>query len=153
MSSSPPSDLGRHARRPDVAVRVTRLALRCGQGRAKLSFTLAAGKNAARLKTITIALPKGLGFSRSKKDLAKGSPSRLAAYAQVHREGQPRELTVTLKPPTSSAQVTISSPAITVSGTLAKKVKDGKVKTLSVLVTVFDTDHRTTGVTLKLRAT
>jgi hypothetical protein len=96
-------------------------------------------------------LPKGLGFSSSKNlstgIVVKAGRRSLKFTANVSHG----KLTITLKTPASSAQVTISSPAITVSKTLAKNVKTGKVKTLSVLVTATSTSHATTRLTLRLR--
>jgi hypothetical protein len=121
--------------------------------RAKLSFTLAVATNAAGLKTITIAMPKGLVLSRSSRDLAKGVlvRARGRTLKSIEKVGHGR-LAITLRAPTSSAQVTISSPAITVSATLAKNVKAGKVKVLSVPVAATDTGHATTSMTLMLAA-
>jgi hypothetical protein len=123
------------------------------KGKAKLSFALAAGKN-ARLKTVTIALPNGLAFSSSQKNLANGilvkAGAKLLKFAAKVAHGR---LTITLKTSVSSAQFTLSSPAIAVSKTLAKQVKGKKVKTLSVLVTATDTHHTTTRTTLKLKPT
>ena len=117
---------------------------------AKLSFTLASGKNAAALKTITLALSKGLGFSTSRKNLVNGiavktGGKRLKFTAKVSHG----KLTITLKTPASRVQVTIASPAITVSKTLAGNAKHHKIRTLQVLMTATDTSHTTTRITLK----
>ncbi len=122
-------------------------------GRAKLSLTLTAAKNTAALRTITIALPSGLGFSSTKKNLSAGVHVRARARtlkfsAKVSRG----KLTITLKAPVASVQLTISSPAITVARTLAKRVKSRKVKTLSVLVTATNTSHVVARIALKLKA-
>ena len=124
-----------------------------GKRRAKLSFTLTVATNAAALKTITIAMPKGLVLSRSSRDLVKGVlvTARGRTLKSTEKVGHGK-LAITLKTPASSAQVTISSPAITVSATLAKMVKTGKVKVLSVLVAATDTGHATTSMTLVLAA-
>jgi hypothetical protein len=125
-----------------------------GKGRPKLRFTLTSGTKAAKLRAITIALPRGMGFSSSKKNLARGILVKAGSRTQKFTAKVSRgKLLITLNTPASTAQVTISSPAITVSTALAKKVQSRKVKTLSVLLTVTTTRHTTTPITLKLRVT
>jgi WD40-like Beta Propeller Repeat len=125
-----------------------------GKRKAKLGFTLTVGRNAPAIKAIAIGLPKGLGFSSSKKNLAKGinvkgsGAKKLKFTAKVSRG----KLTITLKTAASNVRATISNPAIGVSRALAGNVKRRKVKTLHVTVTAADTGHRTTRLTLKLRA-
>jgi hypothetical protein len=125
-----------------------------GKRKAKLRFTLTAGRNAPAIKAVTIALPTGLGFSTSKKNLANGinvkSPgAKKLNFTVKISHGR---LTITLKTAASSVQVTISNPAINVSKTLAGKVEHHKVKTVPVTVTAADTGHKTTRLTLKPRA-
>jgi Tol biopolymer transport system component len=124
-----------------------------GKRRAKLGFTLTVGRNAAAIKVITIGLPKGLGFSTSKKNLAKAINVKSAGARKLKftAEAGHGKLTITLKTAASNARVTISSPAISVSGALAGSVKHHKVKTLQVTLSAADTGHRTTRLTLKLR--
>jgi len=123
-----------------------------GKRKAKLGFTLTVGRNAPAIKAITIGLPRGLGFSSSKKNLAKainvkGSGAKKLKFTAKASHGK---LTITLKTAASTARVTISSPAITVSRALAGNVKHHKVKTLQVTLSAADTGHRTTRLTLKL---
>jgi hypothetical protein len=125
-----------------------------GKRKAKLGFTLTVGRNAPAIKAIAIGLPKGLGFSSSKKNLAKGinvkgsGAKKLKFTAKVSRG----KLTITLKTAASNAGVTISNPEIGVSKALAGNVKRHKVKALHVTVAATDSGHRTTRLTLKLRA-
>jgi hypothetical protein len=123
-----------------------------GNRKAKLGFTLTVSRNAPAIKAITIGLPKGLGFSGSKKKIAKGinvkgSGAKKLKFTAKAGHGK---LTIMLKTAASNARVTISSPAITVSKALAGNVKHHKVKTLRVTVTAADTAHRTTRLALKL---
>jgi hypothetical protein len=125
-----------------------------GKRKAKLGFTLTVGRNAPAINTVTIALPTGLGFSTSKKNLANGinvkSPgAKKLNFTVKISHGR---LTITLKTAASSVQVTISNPAINVSKTLAANVEHHKGKTLQVTVTAADTRHQTTRLTLKARA-
>jgi hypothetical protein len=125
-----------------------------GKREAKLGFTLTVGTNAAAIKAITIGLPKGLGFSTSKKNLAKGISVKSSGAKKLKSTAKLSHgtLTITLRTAASSVQATVSSPAITVSRTLAANVKHHKVATLQVTVTATDTGHRTTRLTLKARA-
>jgi Tol biopolymer transport system component len=121
---------------------------------AKLRFALSVSGNAPAIKTITIALPKGLGFSTSKKRLpkeinVKGSSGKKLKFTAKVSHGK---LTITLRTAASSLQTTIVSPAINVSKTLADKVKHHKIKTLRVAVTAVDAGHTTNRLTLKLTA-
>jgi WD40-like Beta Propeller Repeat len=120
--------------------------------KAKLGFTLTVSRDAPAINAITIGLPKGLGFSGSRKNLAKGinvkgsGAQKLTFTAKVSHG----RLTITLKAVASSVRVTISSPAIDVSRALATNVTHHKVKSLQVTVTAADTGHRSTRLTLKL---
>jgi hypothetical protein len=123
-----------------------------GKRKAKLGFTLTVSRNAPAIKAITIGLPKGLGFSTSKKNLAKGitvtgsGAKRLKFTAKVSHG----KLTLTLTTAASSARVTISGPATSVSRALAGNVEHHKVKTLRVTLAAADTGHGTTRFTLNL---
>jgi hypothetical protein len=125
-----------------------------GKRKAKLGFTLTAGTNAPAIKAITIGLPKGLGFSTSKKNLAKGVNVKSSGAKRLNFIAKLRHgtLMITLSTAAASVQATISSPAITVSRTLAANVEHHKVPTLLVTVTATDTGNRTTRLTLKARA-
>jgi hypothetical protein len=123
-----------------------------GRRKAKLAFTLTVGRNAPAIKAIAIGLPAGLGFSASKKNLAKGINVKGAGARRLKftRKVSHGKLTITLKTAASNARVTISNPAISVSRTLAGNVKHHKVKALHVTVAATDSGHRTTRLTLKL---
>jgi hypothetical protein len=73
---------------------------------------------------------------------------RLTFAANV-RHGK---LVITLKTAALSVQITIASPAISVSRTLADKIRAGKDKTLQLHVTAMATNNSTTKVTISLRA-
>jgi hypothetical protein len=123
-----------------------------GRRKAKLGFTLTVSRDAPPINAMTIGLPKGLGFSGSRKNLAnginvKGSGAQKLKFTAKVSHGK---LTITLKAVASSVRVTISSPAIGVSRALAANVTHHKVKSLHVTVTAADTGHRSTRLTLKL---
>ena len=126
----------------------------------KLAFTVAAGKNAPALKTIAVSLPGGLSFSSKKKSLAhditlKGANGKRLKFTAKLSHGV---LTFTLGAAAAKAQVTIASPELSASKSLAKKVKKSKagkrhkpVK-LSFKLAATDAHHTTTRLTLKLSA-
>jgi hypothetical protein len=121
--------------------------------KAKLSFTLTAGNRAAAIKALSVALPAGMAFSGSRKQLAKGivvktSGRRLNATAKVS-DGT---LTIKLNAAARSVQVTIVRPAITTSTRLASKVKTRHVRTLQIRVTATDMRHETAHLTLNSAA-
>jgi WD40-like Beta Propeller Repeat len=124
-----------------------------GKRKPKLGFTLTVSRGAPAIKTMTIGLPKGLGFSGSRKSLArgltlKGSGAQRLKYTAKVGHGK---LTITLNAVASSVRVTISSPVLGVSRALAASVAHHKVKSLQVTVTAADAGHRSTRLTLKLR--
>jgi Pro-kumamolisin, activation domain/Putative Ig domain/Subtilase family len=114
--------------------------------KAKLKFTVTAGGNAPAFKSIALKLPGGLNFSHSSKTLLKGilvkgaSGKKVKVKVKVHNG----ILAITLAKSVRKATFTITSPAISVSGNLASKVKHRKVKALNVAVTVTDISHRVT---------
>jgi hypothetical protein len=118
----------------------------------KLSLTLTEGNGAAALKTIVIALPRGLAFATAKRRLAKGvavkslGAKKLEFTATVKRG----KLTISLKTGEPGVRVTVASPAIAISRALARKVKHKSVKSLAVIVTVTATDRRSTAISLEL---
>jgi hypothetical protein len=133
---------------------VSRAALSgVAKGRATLSFTLTAEHGTAALDTITISLPRGLGFSRSKKSLARGIVVKAGGrQLRFTTNGNGGRLTITLLTPRPHVRFTLATPAISPSRTLAKNAEAGKVKKLRVGLTATDTDGASTRITLKLGA-
>jgi hypothetical protein len=122
--------------------------------KAKLSFTLTAGKGAAAIETLIVTLPRGMTFSRSKQQLAR--------WIAVEASGRPLRLTskvsdgklaIRLHVPAHRVQVTIVRPAIKTSTALAHKIKMRRVTTLQIPVTAIDMRHDATHITLSLGAT
>jgi hypothetical protein len=114
--------------------------------KAKLRFTVSAGGNAPAFKSIAVKLPGGLNFSHSSKTLLKGIIVKGANGKKVKVKVKVSKgiLAITLAKSVRKATFTITSPAISVSGKLASKVKHRKVKALNVAVTVTDISHRVT---------
>jgi hypothetical protein len=120
--------------------------------RAKLRFTLVAGASSTSIATILVSLPRGLSFSRSGKALSRAivitsaTGKKLKLAAKVHAG----TLTITLKTAASKATITIGSPAISVTKSLARSAEHGQAKTLIVLVGATEAGQQTTRLPLKL---
>jgi hypothetical protein len=120
--------------------------------RARLAFTITAGSNAPKVKAITVTLPKGLAFSKSKKRLAKGITVKSTSSKKVKFKVTIKKnmATITLTTAATAAKLGLAYPAVTVTAKEAAGVKHHKIKTLKLAVTVTDAArHRTT---LALRA-
>jgi kumamolisin len=116
----------------------------------KLSVTFEAGTNAPALKSVSVTLPNGLSFANKAKSLAKGigvkdGGKKVKFKAKVQRG----RLTITFKTSQRTATITIGKPAISVSRSLASKVKHHKIKRLSVGLRATDTANTTTKISIK----
>jgi hypothetical protein len=111
-------------------------------GKAKLKFSLAAGKNAPLIKSFNVKLPKGLSF------ISKGLKKGLKVSGKYTAKISGGQLVVTLKTAESSVSVTVSSKALSVSKALSASVKKKKTKTLNASVGVTDAKGKTTSLTL-----
>ena len=124
------------------------------KGKAKLSFKLAAGSFAPPIKSFSVSLPSGVSFAMKTKTLGKGivlegDSGQRAKYGLKLSHGV---LTITIKSTQTELSFSIAPPATLVSGSLAAKVKDGKVKKLSVIVKVVNSSRATTRMVLELKA-
>jgi len=119
-----------------------------GKSKPKLSFTVTAG---AGLEKLVVALPSGLRFSTKAKNLAKGIAVSGGKHVKFTLKASRSKLTISLKGAPTSLKVTIGAKAITVSSSLAKKVKHKKVKRLDVVVNATDSTHATTRLVLKIK--
>lgn len=123
-------------------------------GRPKLSLRLSTRKGAAPIRKITISVPSIISFSTSREMLVKGIIVQLGKKKlKFTAKASHYKLTIILKTPASGFQITVKSPAITVSKALARSIDAGKRKTLKVVITATNTSHSSTLITLKLRAT
>jgi hypothetical protein len=137
----------RSVRAPRASVSVV------GKGKAKLSFTLTAGKSPAAIKTLILTLPRGITFSTSKRHLVKGivveaRSKRRRLTARLSRG----KLTIKLRTSARMVRVTIASPAVTVRKTLAHKLKRDHVKTYQIFVTATNISHNTKRMVLRFNA-
>ena len=101
-------------------------------GRPSLTFKLAHGSNAPKLKTVTVSLPRGLSFApkRPVKGISVGGAHTLRIAG--------RKLTITLKRPAFAVSVRIASSALVESKQLQRQVqmhKDNPTRQLRFKVT------------------
>ncbi len=137
-------------------------------GHPGLRFTVAHGKGAPNVSSVSVGLPAGLKFSSAgivttktcttkggKKKcttttLTKGLGIKGATAKSVALKGG--KLLITLKKAAGKFTISLSGPVLTESGSLQTKVKKHKVKTLTVTLKVTDAKHTSTTVPLKLNA-
>ena len=117
--------------------------LKTGSG--KLSFTLAAGKNAPKLVSFTVGLPSGLSFNS--KTLAKDVSVSGGKVKSVKLSGG--KLVVTLT--SAASQLKVTAKSLKVSSALQKKVKDKKVKSLTVKISAKDSSGKSTALSLTVK--
>jgi subtilase family serine protease len=113
-----------------------------GQGRPKLTFTVDQGKYAPALKSVSVSLPKGLSFDKSKKTLGRGilikHNGQRVKFSELVKHGV---LTITFKTTQTSASLTLSRPTITITKSEALRIKRHKVKKLILRLTTTDAGH------------
>jgi subtilase family serine protease len=130
---------------------VTRVSLSSvGASRPTLSFTVAAGRNEPALKTISIVLPRGLHFTKSRSTVSVTGPrgKHLRFTASLKDGG----LVVTLRTATPQARITISSPRLAASGSLTAALARHQTTRVTLTVRVTDAVKLTTRLTAKTRA-
>jgi hypothetical protein len=93
-------------------------------------------------------------FSKSNKSLLKGIVVRDAGHKRIKLKAKIHDdvLTITLPEPIRMGQFSVSAPAMTVTPSLAENVKRHSIKSLSLAITVTDTTHTTTRLTLRPKA-
>jgi len=120
-----------------------------GTGRPRLAFTVTAGRDAPGLKTISITLPRGLHFSKSRPTVtvtgAKGRHLRFTATLQHVA------LVITVRSATSQLHVTVSSPRLAASGSLTAAIARHRTSRLALTLRVTDADKLMTRLTAKTR--
>ena len=121
-----------------------------GSSRPTLSFTVAAGRNEPALKSISIVLPRGLHFTRSRSTVSVTGPrgKHLRFTASLKDGG----LVVTLRTATPQARITISSPRLAASGSLTAALARHQTTRVTLTVRVTDAVKLTTRLTGKTKA-
>ena len=119
-----------------------------GVARPRLSFALAAGRGAPPLKTVGVALPQGLSFSRSSARITvTGRGGRHLAFSAGLEHGT---LVLTLHSAASQVRVTIAYPRIQASSSLTAQVAGQRASRITLTVEPTDGLKRTTRLTARL---
>jgi subtilase family serine protease len=122
---------------------------RVGASRPTLTFTATAGRNEPALKSISIVLPRGLHFTKSRSTVSVTGPKgkHLKFTASLAKGG----LVITLRTATSQMRVTIASPRLAASGSLTAALARHQPRRVTLTVRVTDADRLTTKLTLKTK--
>jgi hypothetical protein len=117
-----------------------------------IRFTANEGTGAPPIKRIALTLPRGLALSSTKGVTVRNARGRAVRFRAAARRGV---LTITLSAATAHAAISIGPRAITVSASLAKRVRTElrrkQVAALRFGVRVTDSAKLTTGLALKLK--
>ncbi len=115
----------------------------------RLSFIVAAGRDAPSIKSVNITLPRGLHFTKSRATVtvtgAKGK--HLKFTARLVRGA----LVLTLKTASPQVHVTISSPRLAASGSLTAALASHHTERVTVTVRTTDAGKLTTRLSKKLK--
>lgn len=121
------------------------------RGHPSLGFKLTTAKGQPKLTALTVALPKGLSFTRHrvhKKLTVTGITVKGAKVKTLSLSGG--RLHITLRKAVAGLTVTIGSTALKESGALRSRAQHGKVKSLKLTVTTLNTKHKKSTVSLKI---
>ncbi|HEX4282183.1 MAG TPA: putative Ig domain-containing protein, partial [Solirubrobacteraceae bacterium] len=120
-----------------------------GAGRPRMSFTVAAGRDEPGLKTVSVTLPRGLHFSKSRATVtvtgAKGQHLRFTTSLQH------ASLVITMRTAALQLRVTVSSPRLAASTGLTAAIARHQSSRLTLTVRLTDAGKLTTRLTSKTR--
>jgi hypothetical protein len=122
---------------------------RVGAARPQLSFMLTAGRDAPKLKTVTVTLPRGLRFTNSRATVSvTGRGNRRIRYSVSLQHG-----TLVLKLTTAAQQVhvTISYPRLQAGGSLVSALARHHASRVSLTVRATDAFKLTTRLTTRVK--
>ena len=120
-----------------------------GAGRPKLSFTIAAGRDAPKIQTLTVALPRGLSFSKSRASVTlSGLKVKHLRFTASLQRGT---LVLKLKTAAQQVRVTISYPRLRAGGSLAAELARHRSTRVTITVHVTDAAKLATKLTSKVR--
>jgi subtilase family serine protease len=129
---------------------LTRVSVsRVGASRPTLSFTATAGRDEPALKTISIVLPRGLHFTKSRSTVSVTGPR--GKHLRFKASLQHDALVLTLGTPSSQVRVTISSPRLAASGSLTAALARHQAPRVTLTVRVTDAAKLTTRLTGKTK--
>ena len=120
-----------------------------GATRPKLSFTVSAGREAPKLQTLTVTLPSGLSFSRSRAMITiSGLRVKHLRFTASLQRGT---LVLKLKTAAQQVRVTISYPRLKSGGSLAAQVARHSGGPITITVHVTDASRLNTKLTSKIK--
>lgn len=120
-----------------------------GASKPKLSFTVTAGRDAPKLQTITVALPRGLSFSRSRATITvSGLKVKHLRFTAKLQHGT---LVLKLKSAAQQVHVTISHPRLKAGGSLVAKTASHHSSRVTLTLHVTDAGNLVTKVTSKVK--
>jgi hypothetical protein len=121
-----------------------------GSRRPELSFFVQQGANAPALHSITVILPSGLGLAGKPKLLHKGVRVKRPHGGSVSFSARRDHghLVLGFKSSISHVAVTVEGPALTVSRSIAHRVRAHKLKQLKIKLRVLDAASTATTITL-----
>jgi hypothetical protein len=120
-----------------------------GTARPRLSFVLAAGRNAPQLKTVTVALPRGLSFTRSQSTITvTGVGNHRLKFTASLQHGT---LVLTLRRTSLQVHVRVAYPRIEASGGLVPQVASHHASPVTLTVRTTDALKLTTKLTARIK--
>ena len=129
---------------------LSHLALtKVGTARPRLSFMLAAGRQAPQLKTVTVALPRGLTFTRSRSTVTvTGVGNHRLKFTASLQHGI---LVLKLRRTSAQVHVTIVYPRIKAGGGLVPQVTSHHASRLTLTVHATDAFNLSTKLTARVK--
>jgi hypothetical protein len=139
-------------------------------GQPKLKLKVVHGKGAGNVATVAIGLPSGLKFSRSAfvkqktcTKASKGKKAKCSTKTLIKGLGisggkaksvaiKGGKLVIALAKPAGTVTFTISGPLVSETKSLQTSVRKHKTKTLKFTVKTTDAKHKSTTLSLKLKA-
>jgi hypothetical protein len=120
-----------------------------GAARPRLSFMLTAGRDAPQLKTVTVALPSGLTFTRSRSTITvTGVGNHRLKFTASLQHGT---LVLKLRRTSQQVHVTIAYPRIQARGSLAPLIASHHSSPVTVTVRATDALKLTTKLTAQVK--
>ena len=120
-----------------------------GAGHPRLSFMVAQGRDAPKLKSITVSLPRGLSFTRARTLVTvTGRANRHVSYRVALEHGA---LVLTVRVPAEQLHVTIADPRLAASSGLVAAAAGHRAGRVVITVGTSDALKRTTRVTGKVK--
>jgi subtilase family serine protease len=119
-----------------------------GSGHPKLALTVTAGRYAPALKSIAITLHSGLKFSRPARHITLTAGGKRVAFRSQVVGGR---LLLTLHTSASAVKLTVSSPSLTVPGTVSGHVRAHQAPRIEVTVVATDLKHRASTLTARIK--